>query len=192
MRAMRRTRLIPRFFPSRIAWRAWLKKNHASKSEQWVLFYKKHVGKGMQYPEAVEEALCFGWVDGQLRSIDDQTHMLRFTPRRSGSVWATSNIARVKRLIKEKKMTPAGLKVFAPTKQNTAPVASTPKSLNLPPDLSRGLRARVTAWKNWQTYPPSFRRLAIWWVRSAKKPETRVRRIRKVVANAAKHPKPQY
>lgn len=184
----------PRYFATRAAWRAWLQKNHAARSEQWALFYKKHVGRGMAYPEAVEEALCFGWIDGLERRIDDRCHMLRFTPRKPGSTWAPSNIARVKRLIKEKKMTPAGLKVFTQPKHpdRVAPTAASPKSLVMPPDLRRALRTRAAAWKHWQTYPPSFRRIAIWWVRSAKQASTRERRVKNVVSNAVAHPKARY
>lgn len=177
---------------TRAAWRAWLLKHHASRSGVWLKLTKKNFQPGLSYNDAVEEALCYGWIDGQLRRIDDRSHRLRFTPRKAGSTWAPSNIVRVKRLMKAKKMTPAGLKVFKPSKQNTAPVTSTPKSLTLPPDLGRALRSRAMAWKHWQTYPPSFRRIAIWWVKGAKQPATRARRIQNIVSNAFAHPKPQY
>ena len=191
---MNRSAPKARHFPTRAAWRRWLKKNHAAQREVWVMLYKKQVGRGMQYPEAVEEALCFGWVDGQLRTIDKRCHMLRFSPRKPSSTWAPSNIARMKRLIKEKKMTRAGLEVFTPSKhpERVAPVTLTPKSLNVPPDLRRALRARSRAWKHWRAYPRSFRRIAIWWVRSAKKPETRERRIKNIVFNTGKNVRPQY
>ncbi len=184
----------PRSFPTRLAWRRWLRRHHAKGSGVWVQLYKKHVNRGLQYPEAVEEALCFGWVDGQLRRLDDRRHMLRFTPRRPNSVWAPSNIARVRKLSKAKRMTAAGLKVFRSAKleRQTAPDASVARSLILPPDLRRALRGRRLAWQHWQNRPPSARRIAIWWVRSAKQPATRLRRIRNIVSNAARYAKAHY
>ena len=157
-------------------------------------FYKKHLSRGLTYPDAVEEALCFGWIDGQLRRIDDTRHILRFTPRRAGSVWAPSNVARVKKLIKEKKMTPAGLTVFRASKtaKNPAPKAKTKARIVLPSELRRALMANRKAWMHFQNYPKSFRRTAIWWVSSAKQKETQSRRILKVVQNAAAHAKPHY
>lgn len=186
--------LKPISFSNRGQWRSWLTKNHAKNKGVWVRFYKKFVQRGLKYTDAVEEALCFGWIDGQLRRIDDRRHMIRFSPRQPNSVWARSNIARVKKLIKVKRMTPAGLKLFKSAKleQQTAPDASMPKSLMIPPDLKQALLKRPISWKHFQGYPPSNRRLAIWWVRTAKKPETRMRRIRNIVANAAKFARPQY
>lgn len=183
-----------RHFATRQEWRAWLKKNHAHSQGMWVVLYKQHVGKGMQYPAAVEEALSFGWIDGQLRRIDDRKHMLRFTPRRPGGIWAPSNIARVKKLIKEKKMTPAGLKVFTPPKhpERVAPVVTTPKSLIIPTDLKRALKAKPMAWKHWLTRPPSHRRQVIWWIVSAKQRETRIRRINNAVSNLARYARPHW
>lgn len=179
-------------FPSRAAWRAWLAKNHAASSGLWLKLNKKHVGKGLQYAEAVEEALCFGWIDGQLRRIDEKSHLLRFTPRRPGSVWAPSNIARVKRLIKEKRMTPAGLALFKQKEIVAGPSAAVPNSLRLPPDLKKALAVKPVALKHFLGYPKSFRRTAIWWVKSAKHPETRERRIRNIAKNAEKHERLAY
>ncbi len=184
----------PLSFPTRGQWRSWLRKNHAKSSGAWVQLYKKHMNRGLAYADAVEEALCFGWVDGQLRRIDGRRHMLRFTPRRPNSIWARSNITRVKKLMKAKKMTAAGLKLFrtARRERNTAPDASVPRSLSLPHDLRQALVERRIAWQHWQNRPPSARRIAIWWVRSAKKPETRRRRVRNIVSNAARYAKAHY
>lgn len=183
-----------RSFRTRDQWRLWLRKNHAKNNGIWLQLNKKHVQRGLQYAEAVEEALCYGWIDGQLRRIDDQQHMLRFSPRRPNSVWAPSNIARVKRLIAAKKMTAAGLKLFklAKFEKQTAPIASTPKSLSLPTDLKLALMKNRLAWKHWQTRPPSAKRIAIWWVRSAKHSETRLRRIKNIVSNTARYEKAHY
>jgi len=119
--------------------------------------------------------------------------MLRFSPRKPDSTWAPSNIARMKQLIKAGKMTPAGLAVFtfANSKQPVAPDRRMISSLIVPKDLAAALRKNRRALVHFQSYPPSHRRIALWWVRSAKKSETRMRRIRNIVANAARHPKPQ-
>lgn len=184
----------PQFFLTRAAWRSWLKKNHGRDVGVWVLFYKKHVGRGLTYEEAVEEALCFGWIDGQLRRIDEKQHILWFCPRRPGSVWAPSNIARVQRLIREKKMAANGLAVFRSAKlqKRTAPSAVSQARIVLPPELRRALITNRKAWMHFQNYPKSFRRTAIFWVLDAKHGETRTRRIRDIVANAAKNLRPKY
>ena len=189
----------PFSFHDRQTWRAWLKKNHENKKEIWLAFYKKHLGKkSLAYTDAVEEALCFGWIDGLLKRIDDEKHKIRFSPRKPGSIWAPSNIARVRKMIREKKMTEAGLKLFknARLETQTAPTVKTvlkkSKRIIIPPDLRQALVKHSKAFANFKNYPPSFKLLAIHWVRSAKKSETRQRRICDVAANAAKHPKPAY
>lgn len=184
----------PRSFATPAAWRSWLRMHHAQSQGIWLKLAKAYVGHPLSYPRAVEEALCFGWIDGQLRRIDDRWHMLRFTPRRPGSVWAPSNIARMKRLIKEKRMTPAGLKVFrqADLKTDTAPSPAMTSSLRIPPDLARAFAARPIARQHFRGYPPSHQRRILWWVRDAKQPETRARRIRDVVKNAAVHARPSF
>lgn len=181
------------------AWRAWLRKNHTRKKEVWVVFYKKHTGrKALAYVDAVEEALCYGWIDGQLRRIDDEKHMLRFSPRRPGSVWAPSNIKRVRKLIRERRMTAAGLKLFRAAKLETRTALTVKtvmkkyKRIVVPPDLRRALASKPIALKHFLGYPPSFRLLAIHWVRNAKKLETRQRRIKNVVSNASKYSRPTF
>lgn len=183
----------PRYFSGRTAWRTWLQSHHASVTELWVTLYKKHVARGLTYPEAVEEALCFGWIDGQLRRLDDEKHMLRFTPRRPGSVWAPSNIARVRRLTKEKKMTLVGLKVFTPRKHpERVALAATTTTRRLPADLGRALRTKPIAWKRFQSYPPSHRQRILWWVMSARQSATRQRRIQNVVSNLVRYARPHW
>lgn len=184
----------PHFFSTRAVWRSWLKMNHRRDVGVWVLFYKKHLGRGLTYEEVAEEALCFGWIDSQLRRLDEKRHILWFCPRRPGSVWALSNIARVQRLIREKKMTANGLAVFRSAKlqKHTAPNAASQARIVLPPDLRRALVANRKAWIHFQNYPKSFRRTAIFWVLGAKHEEPRTRRIRDIVANAAKNPRPKY
>lgn len=185
----------PLHFANRAAWRTWLRAHHRRNGGVWVLLYKKQVGRGMTYEAAVQEALCFGWIDGQLRRIDDRCHMLRFSARRKGSVWAPSNIARVKQLIREKKMTTAGLAVFRSArrqKQRIVPTAASQPRIILPTDLRKMFVANRRAWMHFQNYPKSFRRTAIFWVTGAKQKKTRKRRIRAVVANAARYVSPHY
>ena len=107
------------FCPDRDTWRAWLAEHGATRREVWLLFHKKHMGRpGLEYVEAVEEALCFGWIDGQLRRIDEEKHAIRFTPRRTGSVWAKSNKARVARMIEQGRMTEAGMALVRDAQKN--------------------------------------------------------------------------
>lgn len=186
-------------FRDRQAWRAWLNKNHENKKEIWLLFYKKYLGiKSLAYADAVEEALCFGWIDGVLKRIDNEKHKIRFSPRRPGSVWAPSNITRVRKMIREKKMTEAGLKLFKTAKleTQTAPTVKTvlkkSKRIIIPPDLRQALAAKPKALEHFTNYPPSFRLLAINWVKTAKHEQTRRRRIGDIAANAAKHAKPAF
>lgn len=186
-------------FTTRSAWRNWLRRHHSIEKESWLVLYKKHVRPAtLTYEDAVEEALCFGWIDGQLRRIDDRKHMLRFSPRRPGSTWAPSNITRVRKLIRERKMTKTGLRLFKTAKleQQTAPTVRTTtretKRIVVPSDLRKALQARPIALRHFLSYPPSFRLLAIRWVQNAKKPETRQRRIRNVVRNAATHARPAF
>lgn len=184
----------PLSFQTPSQWRLWLKKNHAKSNDVWLRLNKKHIRRGLQYTDAVEEALCFGWIDGQLRRLNDQQHVIRFSPRRPNSVWAPSNIIRVKKMIKSKKMTAAGLKLFkvAKLEQKTAPAVTAPKSLTLPSDLKQALMDNHRAWKHWQNRPPSAKRIAIWWVRNAKQPETRQRRLKNIVSNTARYAKAHY
>ena len=175
----------PLLFRTRQAWRSWLGKNHAKKREAWVVFYKKHVKKkGVTYLDVLEEALCFGWIDGPLKRIDGEKHAIKFTPRRKRSVWAESNIERAKRMIKLGKMTSAGLEAF---KGHEA--RAVPKIIVMPEDLEKALNANPHAWENFQRFPPSHRKHFFWWILSSKKPETRERRISEVVKRAAENRK---
>ena len=170
----------PLLFKSRQAWRSWLQKNHSTKKEAWVVLYKKHVKKkGAPYLDILEEALCFGWIDGPLRRMDGEKHAIKFTPRRKRSVWAESNIERAKKMIKLDKMTAAGLKAFQGHESRRVP-----KVISMPADLEKALRKNSKAWENFQGFPPSHRKHYSWWVLSSKRPETRERRITEVVKRA--------
>ena len=165
-------------------WRAWLEKNHGKCSEIWLVYYKKSSGKPrIPYEDAVEEALCFGWIDGKTRSIDEACYAQRFTPRRPRSSWNRANIKRAERLIAEEKMTAAGLAAFHSEKRRDTPVMPT----EMPKELEAKLRKQTAAWKNFQNFPPYYRRMTSGWVASAKKEETRLSRLGKLIEFSARN-----
>src|SRR5688572_23899329 len=166
----------PVFFADPTAWRRWLVKHHATATEMWVGLYKKSSGKPtITWPEAVEEALCFGWIDGVRKSIDETSYKNRFTPRRPGSNWSAVNIRRVQELIDLGRMQPAGLKAFeARTEQRSGVYSYEQRHLaRLEPAHERRFRANKKAWTRFQASAPSYRKAAIWWVVSAKQEMTR-------------------
>jgi uncharacterized protein YdeI (YjbR/CyaY-like superfamily) len=168
----------------RRAWRAWLKKHHHSMPEIWLIFYKKHTGKAsVSYDEAVEEAICFGWVDSRVRSIDADRYEQKFTRRKPNSVWAASNIERAKRMIEARKMTAAGKAAFAGHTQRRAK----PLPTTLPLDLLARFRKAKRAWNNFDRLPPGYRRYAIGWVASAKREETQRKRLDHLIETSARN-----
>lgn len=177
-----------RFFKSPAAFRTWLEENHATATELWVGLYKKHAARrGLTYQDAVFEALCFGWIDGVMRRIDDESHMQRFTPRKAGSVWSNINVAHVERLTREGRMTPAGLAAFAARTAAKTGIYSFERQqpAAFPPALLRAFKAHAAAWKFFQAQPPGYRRLATHHVVSAKQEPTRQRRLQKLIAASA-------
>lgn len=178
---------------SRSAWRSWLRKNHRRKTEIWLLLYKKHVDKpGVSYPEAVEEALCFGWIDGILKRIDDESHVIRFSPRKSKSRWADSNKRRVAAMIEAGKMTQAGMALVEAAQQSGAwdEADTLDRPPSMPEDLAAALARNQRAAHNFDGFAAGYRRDYLRWVLAAKRPETRQRRIREVVKRAARNQKP--
>ena len=172
--------------------RRWLEKNHASTLELLLGFYKKASGKGgFTYPEAVDELLCFGWIDGVKRRVDDERYTHRITPRKPGSTWSNVNVNHVARLTQTGKMHPAGLKAFAGRKvgktglysYERGPAASRPQKL--PAALEKIFRTDQPAWTHWQSQPPGYQRLAVYWVTSAKQEATRRRRLAQLIALTA-------
>lgn len=164
-------------------WRAWLDQNHASKSEAWLLHSKKNALKRfLTYEEALDEALCFGWIDGLLRSVDGESFALRYSPRKSRSIWSVNNQQRVERLIQEGRMTAAGLKKIAEAKENGEWQAAIDRENvdEIPEDLLGKLKENKawTAFKNW---PKSKKQQYLYWLNSARRPETRQKRIQAIV-----------
>jgi uncharacterized protein YdeI (YjbR/CyaY-like superfamily) len=180
-------------FKSRAAWRAWLKKNHASSDGLWLIFHKKHSpAPCVSYAEAVEEALCFGWIDSILKRIDDATYRQRFTPRRPGSKWSELNKSRARKMIDEKKMTRAGLDALGIALESdtrTARPLYKTAPTDPPPDFAKALRSNRTAQANWEAFAASYKRRYIAWITSAKQPATRAARIAEAVTLIAENVK---
>jgi uncharacterized protein YdeI (YjbR/CyaY-like superfamily) len=185
---------MPAPVPSRVeifadaaAFRAWLVEHHDSADELWVGYYKKGVAKtSITYPEAVEEALCFGWIDGIARRIDDEVHANRFTPRRRTSAWSAANIARVAELTRAGRMHPAGLRRFEERdRRRDATYGYENRPASLPAGFEARLRADAAAWAYWQAQPPGYRRTATHWVMSARREQTRERRLAALVEDCA-------
>lgn len=177
----------PRFFTSAAQFRAWLEKNHAAAPELWVGFWKAHTGKGgLTYEEAVEESLCYGWIDGLVKRFDDRAYMQRFTPRRPTSIWSVINVAKVEALRKQGRMATAGLRAF----ERRDPARSSVYSLEnrqvaLDPAYEKRFRAKRAAWAFFEAQPPGYRRIAVHWVMSAKRPETRGRHLARLIADSS-------
>jgi uncharacterized protein YdeI (YjbR/CyaY-like superfamily) len=171
------------FAKDRAEWRRWLGKNGVRSEEIWLVFYKKASGKQtVSYDHAVEEALCFGWVDGMIKKLDEECYAQRFTPRKKKSAWSQSNIQRVERLIAEGKMMPAGLAAYqSGDRRDVAPMPT-----ELPKVLEDKFRKQRAAWANYEKFPPGYRRVTAGWVASAKKEETRLKRLEKLMQYSAR------
>ena len=181
-------RRVRRFFRDPAAWRAWLEANHDKADELWVGYHKVGSGKpSITWPESVDEALCFGWIDGVRRSIDVGRYEIRFTPRRPGSTWSAVNIARMKELTGAGRVHPAGAAAFARRKDDRSAIYSYEqrKGAKLERAEAARLRADGKAWTFWQAQPPSYRKTATYWVTSAKQPATRARRLATLIADSA-------
>jgi uncharacterized protein YdeI (YjbR/CyaY-like superfamily) len=178
----------PIYFASPDEFRAWLEEHHETETEVWVGYWKKATGKpSLVWSQAVDEALCFGWIDGVLRGIDDERHIQRFTPRKPTSNWSAINIAKVERLRAEGRMWPAGEAAFARRRDDRSAIYSYEqrKNAQLEPDEQARFAANVSAWAYFTSRPPSYRTPALWWVVSAKKPETRERRLATLIEDSA-------
>jgi uncharacterized protein YdeI (YjbR/CyaY-like superfamily) len=170
--------------------RKWFRKHHASAAELWVGYYKKATGKpSMTWPESVQEALCFGWIDGIRKSLDEESYCNRFTPRRPRSNWSDINIKLVEKLTAEGRMTKAGLEAFAARSEAKSGVYTyeeKQKELTLDKKLERELKKNKAAWHYWEAQPPWYRRTTSRWIMSAKKEETKLRRLAALIEDSAK------
>jgi uncharacterized protein YdeI (YjbR/CyaY-like superfamily) len=171
----------------RRAWRAWLRNNAAKSPGVWLVDLKRGSrGQGVgsrncvKYEEAVEEALCFGWIDSVVRRLDEQRYCRKFSPRNPRSRWSPINIERARRMIAARKMTARGLAAFKPQQKTE------PQPTSLPAELEKRFRAHAAAWKNFESLPPYYRRMCIAWVASAKKEDTQQARLGKVMEFAAR------
>ena len=176
---MNRGSVIPRSFKTQAAWRAWLQEHHDSSSEILLRLFKVHAAhRGVTYKQALDEALCFGWIDGVARRLDDDSYCQRFTPRRPRSIWSRINIGHVERLIKAGRMTPSGLAAYEkrdPKRTGVYSFENRPKAL--PPAMEKQFRRNKRAWDFYQAQAPWYRRTMAHLILSAKKEETQQRRL---------------
>jgi uncharacterized protein YdeI (YjbR/CyaY-like superfamily) len=172
------------YVTSRVEWRTWLAKHHSSQSEVWLVYYKKHTGvPRIPYDDAVEEALCFGWIDSIVKRIDDAKFAQKFTPRKDRTKWSALNKKRVRKLIKEGRMTEVGLAKVDFAALDEEPQANPARrKLPLPRFVKQALMANPKAWEHFQNLAPSYRRHYIGWIMHAKKEETRLRRLKEAIA----------
>ena len=176
----------PKFFKSAVDLRRWFDQHHATEADLLVGFYRKASGRGITYPEALDEALSFGWIDGVRRRIDAEAYTIRFTPRRPGSIWSAVNTKRVRVMISQGLMKPSGLQVFRQrAERRTAQNSNERDYERLDPALDATLRANQKASSFFDAQPPGYRRTVIFWVMSAKKEETRVRRLSHLIERSA-------
>jgi uncharacterized protein YdeI (YjbR/CyaY-like superfamily) len=173
----------------RTSWRTWLEANHATASGAWLVTWRPRSGRiGLDYEAAVQEALCFGWVDSTGGRVDDERGKLYFAPRKPRSVWAATNKARVERLIAEGRMTPAGLAAIERAKANGSwTVLDSVERLDVPDDLALALAERSPAAGHFAAFPPSARKMLLGWIATAQRPATRAARITEVASAAQRN-----
>jgi uncharacterized protein YdeI (YjbR/CyaY-like superfamily) len=178
----------PRFFGRPSDFRRWLEKSHERAEELWVGFYKKGTGRAsITWDESVDEALCFGWIDGIRKSVDERSYMIRFTPRKPKSIWSDKNVRRMEELIAEGRVAPAGLAAFERKEDSRAGRYSFEQGgVTLGAEYEARLRANAKAWADFTARPPSYRKTVTWWILSAKREETRLRRLDVLIEHSAK------
>ena len=179
----RGTPTSPRFFRTQADLRAWFEKNHDQGGELWVGYYKKGTGlPSVTWPESVDAALCFGWIDGLKRSVDETSYTLRFTPRRKRSHWSARNLGRMKELIAEGLVAEPGLAAYERRdRRNQEPAGA----ISLPAEYEAKLKANAAAWRYFQSARPSYRKQVTWWIVSAKREDTRQRRLAILIESCA-------
>ena len=179
--------MTPKFFRTASAFRVWLAKNHTAATELLVGFHKKGSGKpSMTWPESVDEALCFGWIDGVRRRVDDDSYSIRFSPRRARSIWSAVNMKRATELAASGRMKPAGLRAYAAREENRSGIyAYEQRSDTFPEPYAGKLKKHRAAWTFFMAQPPGYRKRIGWWIVSAKKEETRLARLTRLIGDAA-------
>lgn len=186
MKSAKPAQIKPTFFATPVEFRQWLKKNHASSAELWVGFHKKGTGRpSVTWPESVDQALCFGWIDGLRMSFDAESYMIRFTPRKPTSTWSAVNTKRARELIRLGLMQPAGTKTFERRDvKKSNRYSFEQKSVKMETSHEKKFRINARAWEFFQSQPPSYRRTAMWWVLSAKQEATRQRRLATLISDS--------
>lgn len=177
---------------NRQEWHEWLSKNHETSPGVWLIYHKKNSDKvSVEYEDAVQEALIFGWIDSKVNALDEKRYMQVFTPRKPGSIWAKSNKKRVKRLIEKGLMKPAGLeKVEAAKKDGSWTFLDDIEDMVVPEDLTRALNKNKTAKENFESFTDSHKKQILYWIASAKRHDTRIKRIKLTVESALENKKP--
>lgn len=178
---------------NRAQWRAWLAEHHESEQEIWLVYFKKHTGKAaVTYADSVEEAICYGWIDGLKKSIDDERYSHRFSPRRTKSRWTPVNIERARRMIEQELMAPAGLAAFENRQEyeDSFNRLRQAEHLPVPEDINKALESRPRAMKNFKALAQGYQKQYLLWLTTAKKPETRARRLEKALTMLEKNQKP--
>ncbi len=180
-----------RLFRNATEWRAWLKENHAAVSEIWLVYYKKASGKtSLTYKEALDEALCYGWIDSVVRRLDAERYMQKWTPRKTDSVWSAANKARIKRLTDAGRMAAPGLSKVAAARRSgswnkLSDIDRIGRPPEIPEELKKALSENPAVLEKFERLAPSQKKLWAWWVLSAKRPETRARRVAETVKGVA-------
>ena len=176
----------PKFFKTQKDFRKWFEKYSNKKSELIVGFYKVGSGKpSITWPQSVDEAICFGWIDGVRKSIDKESYMIRFTPRKTGSIWSKINIEKAEELIKNKMMKPEGLKAFSLRKDSKSKVyAYEQKDIKLDKDFENAFKANKKAWDYFQAQPHSYKKQTIWGIMNAKQENTKIKRLNELIADS--------
>jgi uncharacterized protein YdeI (YjbR/CyaY-like superfamily) len=181
------------YFATRDEWRRWLDENHSASEGIWLIYYKKSSGKPrIPYAEAVDEALCFGWIDGKIMRVSDDYYKQWFTPRRKGSRWSKFNIEKVRKLIGEGRMMEMGMKAYKEVLNHPDRIydSKPQENLEIPSDLQEELKKNGKAWDNFIRFPVSVQQLCIRWINSSKRTETRLRRINRIKDQSADNIRP--
>jgi uncharacterized protein YdeI (YjbR/CyaY-like superfamily) len=176
------------YFTGPAEFREWLHANHATATELLVGFHKQHTGRPtLTWPESVAEALCYGWIDGVRRRVDDERYTIRFTPRQATSIWSSVNVALMETLIAEGRARPAGVRAFERRREAKSAIYAYEQrqTAELEPAMEREFRANRAAWRFFESTAPSYRRIVLWWIVSAKRPETRAKRLAELIARCA-------